>query len=556
MYRLRSTVIVRPGRRWLMGLSAAWLVAGGMFAPALAKDAPRVEVAAPQQAAGDSPPQVVIADGAAVVLTPVAAADTVEVQASAPGAEDTSTTDPGAMAAPLPPVLLLSDAVAAALAYSPGLSAMQWQAIAQCEQANSVLGHGGLSTEFSILGYQTDSPLGSFAAKLGQGRASQADFDVAKLNNPQFIGSVEYGLKLKYPLFTSGRVQLLADALRLNGEALDFNRLDAQHELISKVIETYFAHDLLRQQIVVLDDAKQTVDELRRMIASLQREGLVVKADVAAADVEVANIADELQQAQANLELTQQITGLLTGNAGGAFTCRIALDPAALCLPTYDEAVATALACRPDLQAMDKQVCAAAKVLDEAIRKRNPTVGVFAEGTHASPDLPGQGQSYATMGAQVTLDLDTAGVIKHEIAQKRATLAAAQLGYQQQQDIVKIEVAQAHSEVVKTHGSMEAFRAQSAKAQENLRIVRNRYSEGLTNYLDLRMAVTTLKESRLRELNSRYGFMLAYMRLLNVTGQTGSKDDPFLALPEAAVAPAGADSNVTQQVPTGETDVK
>ncbi len=556
MVRRIDMRIAQGTRRWLLGASVVWLMSAGLSSPVLAGDVPPVEVETPQPTAVELLPPDTQDDGAVDVLVP-GTADIVQEPAEADVAADKSEANTNSTATAQPPVLRLSEAVAAALAYSPGLSAMQWQTIAQQEQASSVMGHGGLSTEFTILSYQTNSPLGSFGAMLSQGRVSEADFAPATLNNPDFLGSMEYKLKLMYPLFTSGRITLLADALRLNGEALDFNRLDAQHELILKVTETYFTHALLGQQIVVLDDAKQTVDELRRMIASLESEGLVVKADVAAADVEVANIADELQQAQANLELTQQIMGLLTGRHGEPFISQITFDPASLNLPSYDEVVQIALVCRPDLQAMDRQVCAASMILEEAIRKRNPTLGAFAEGTHASPGMPGEGKSFATVGIQLTLDLDTAGVIKHEITQKRANLAAAQLGYQQQQDLVEIEVAIACNELVKTHTSMNVFTAQSINAQENLRVVRNQYGEGLTNYLDLRMAVTTYKESRLRELNSRYSFMLAYMRLLNTTGQTGTTQDPFLQLSDVGAAEsASANFAITEQEPTGESDAK
>lgn len=439
-----------------------------------------------------------------------------------------------------PPVLLLGDVVAAALQYSPGLSAMQWQALAQWEQAQSVLGRGGLATEFSILGMQTDSPLGVFAGKLSQGRVTQADFDPAALNDPGFFGSVEYKLKLMYPLFTSGRIALLADAIKLNSQAVDFERLKAQHDLTSRIIETYFAHDLLAQQLSVLGEAKITVEELKRLIESLEREGLVVKADIAAADVEVANLSDELNQAQANLALTENVIALLMGTQASAFTSVIPLEPEALRMPAMEEVLQAALDNRPDLQAMDRRVCAATNMLDEAIRKRNPTLGAFAEGKHASTALPGQGHSEATLGAQLTLDLDTGGVIRHEIAQKRADLEAAKLGYQQLQDMARLEVLQAFTEVSKAHGSMATFKAQGDKAAENLRVVRNRYREGLTNYLDVRMAVTTHKESRLRELHARYSFLLAYMRLMAATGQIGGELDPFLNMTDGSGSAAAA----------------
>jgi outer membrane protein len=458
-------------------------------------------------------------------------------QASSLVAPDPAPNQSAVAAAPL---LLLPEAVERAIAHSPGLSALEWQAWAQWEQALSVEGRGGLFSELTLLGMQTNSPLGVFAARLSQGRVTQADFDPARLNDPDYLGNIEYKLKLTYPLFTSRRIELIADALRLNGEAIDLDRLDAEHELTARVIELYFAHDLLERQLLVLDDAQQTTEALLRLITSLEAEGLVLQADIAAAEVEAANIASEINTAQQNLALTENVMALLTGAAAGGFSTRIDVNPEQIAVPSLNEATAAALDNRPDLQALSRRVCAATKMLDEAIRQRNPTLGAFAELKHSSPGLPGDGHSDATVGAQLTLDLDTGGVLRHTVEQKRAELQAAQLGLAQLEQTAQIEVAQAYSALLTAQGALQLFAAQSEKSAENLRVVRNRYREGLTNYLDLRMAVTTHKDSQLRELNARYGFLLADVRLLSATGQLGRDNDPFLAPDSAGAAEEAA----------------
>lgn len=496
--------------------------------PVSAQDGTAVQVAltAGAELAGAAP--------AVEVLTPLAASEVAAVELQ-PAPEQIEIGIDEAVPTPEElPVLLLGDAIAVVLDYSPGLDALQWQSWAAWQQAESVLGHAGLASEFSILGLQTDGPLNVFASKLSQGRVAQADFDPARLNDPDFTANIEYKLKLLYPLFTSGRIRLLSDALKLNGEALDFDRLRAEHELTGRVIELYIAHDLLEEQLVVLADAQLTLDEHTRMIKSLYDEGLVVGADLAAADVEQANLSDETNKAQLNLRLMEELLGLLSGKPGERFASQLALDPALLATPELEAAYSAALSNRPDLQAMERRTCAATNMLNEALRKRNPTLGAFAEGKHASSGWPGDGNSELTVGAQLTLDLDTAGVLSHEIEQKRAELQAALSGLQQLQDLAKIDVAQAHSALQAAQGSRAAFAVQSARAAENLRVVRNRYREGLTNYLDLRMAATQLKESRLRELNADYGGLLAYMRLLVATGELGTAGDPFVT---AAVEP-------------------
>ncbi|MBN2082779.1 TolC family protein [bacterium] len=427
------------------------------------------------------------------------------------------------------PVFLLGDIVAAAIEHSPGLAAMQWQAISGQEQSDSVAGYGGLKSELSITGMQTNSPLGVFASKLSQGRVTQMDFDPAALNDPDYFGNMEYKLMLMYPLFNSGRIKLLSDAVALNANAIDFDALAREHELTTKVIEAYFNYALLDDQLLVLDEATLTVDELKRLIEQLYDEGLVIGSDIAAADVQLANLADEVNRAQTYRGLIIDTLGILTGGAyAGEFAPEIPLAILDEPVPDLGEITILALESRPDLNAMSLRVCAATNVLDEAIKKRNPVVGVFAEGKHSSADLWDNGHNEVTFGAQLLLDLDTGRVIDNEIEQKRADLQAAQLALEQLQELAQIEVAQAHAEVVIARQSIETFGSQAERAAENLRVVKNRYREGLTNYLDLRMAITQHKESRLRQVKAKHDYLLAYLRLLQAAGLTGTAEDPFL----------------------------
>lgn len=428
-----------------------------------------------------------------------------------------------------PPQIELAEVVAAAVEHSPGLAAMQWQALSAYAQSESVGGYSGLKSELSITGLHTNSPLGVFASRLSQGRVTQMDFDPATLNDPDFFGNVEYKLMLMYPLFDSGRVKLLADAVALNANAIDFDSLGREHELTAKVIEAYFNHALLTDQLTVIGEAQLTVGELKRMIQQLYDEGLVIGSDLAAADVQLANIADEQNRAESHRALVESTLSILTGGAtGGAFTSSVPLELVDEPAPDLDEMTALALENRPDLAAMRLRVCAATNVLDEAIKRRNPAVGVFAEGKHSTPGGFNDGHSEASFGAQLTLDLDTGGVIRNEIEQRRADLQAANLGLKQLEEMAEIDVAQAHTEVQIARQSIETFTAQADRSAENLRVVRNRYEEGLTNYLDLRMAITEHKESRLRQVKARHDYLLAYMRLLEAAGLIGTDYDPFL----------------------------
>jgi outer membrane protein TolC len=93
---------------------------------------------------------------------------------------------------------------------------------------------------------------------------------------------------------------------------------------------------------------------------------------------------------------------------------------------------------------------------------------------------------------------------------------------------------------------------QSSKAEENLRVQQNRYREGIGSFLEVRLAATALKESRLRELDADYDYMLAQLSLLVATGQVGSERDPFLGSGPDEVVGRGAPESVNEAIPTEE----
>lgn len=462
------------------------------------------------------------------------AADSVKVSPVLPAAEPAGGKDSalepihaGAVADEKP-LLSLSHAIALAVANSPGLNALDWQAQALCDQAASVAGLDRLSVQLSILGYQTNGPLGVFGSRLSQGRVTPADFDPATLNDPGFLGSIEYGLRLSYPLFNAQRIQLLADALRLGSAATGLDRIRAEHELREDVIRTYFAHDLLEAKLLVLEDAQQVINTLQRDVEALHREGLVIGADIAASQVEAANLADEFSRSAAALDLTENLMSILTGEAPG-FESEVPAAAPELPVPEVEACYDDALKYRPDIAAMEQRVEAAALVMEEASRKRRPMLGAFAEGKNASPGWPGDGNQELTVGAQLQLDLDSGGVISSEIAQKLDQYKAACAGLEQLQQRARIEVATAHAGLLSAEGSRHSLAAQSSQAAENLRVQRNRYKEGVASHLEVRMAASALKESRLRELDARYNYILAQMQLLVATGLIGSAVDPFTA---------------------------
>jgi outer membrane protein TolC len=489
---------------------------------AAAQQSQAIEVPAEQATAAPPPVELALAPptGHSVQLSDDGAAENIKPEPSGPE---------------LPPVMTLEEVIELGLGRNPGLQALDWQAWGMWAKAQGIGGYGGLDARIAVTSMLTNSPLGVFGSRLSQGRVTQADFDPTVLNDPDYLGNTEFKLSLMYPLYDAGRSDLGKEALEYGSQAIEFQQLAAGQQLVGTLVQTYFANALLTDQLVVLDQASATADELWRMITSLQREGLVTRSDVAAAEVELANIQHQITQAHARLTLTETTLNTLTG-VDESFTTSVPDIYGIVELPDLEEITALAMEEHPAICSARSNAVSAGLMLSEARRQRHPTVGLFAETKHSTPGFD-DGHNESTFGAMLQFNLDTNGVISETIEERDAMEQSALWYLEQVEESVRLGVAASYADLVIANQAVDTFAAQSEKAAENFRVVNNQYREGLTNYLDLRLALTTRTESGLREIKSRHDYATAYFQLLVSAGLAGTEFDPILGSDSAEFEP-------------------
>ncbi|HES58608.1 MAG TPA: TolC family protein, partial [Firmicutes bacterium] len=389
------------------------------------------------------------------------AADTAApAQAGESAGSDSAT--PAAPADTAPPILSLNEVIELGLARNPGLQALDWQAWGMWSKAQGVGGHGGLDARLAVTSMLTNSPLGVFGSRLSQGRVTQADFDPTVLNDPDYLGNTELKLSLMYPLYDAGRSGLGKEALEYGSRAIEFQQLAAGQQLVGTLVQTYFGNALLTDQLVVLDQASATADELWRMITSLQREGLVTRSDVAAAEVELANIQHQITQARARLTLTETTLNTLTG-VDHSFATSVPDIYGVVEMPDLEEITALAIEEHPDICSARSNAVSAGLMLSEARRQRQPTIGLFAETKHSTPGFNDDGHGESTFGAMLQFNLDTNGIISDTIEERDAMEQSALWYLEQVEESVRLGVAASYADLVIANQAVDTFAAQSEK---------------------------------------------------------------------------------------------
>jgi outer membrane protein TolC len=192
---------------------------------------------------------------------------------------------------------------------------------------------------------------------------------------------------------------------------------------------------------------------------------------------------------------------------------------------SQEELMRTALERRPDYSRAALAGESRREQLKGARSEFLPRVDVFVN-AGASRNNWADGSGDYLIGAGVTFNLFDAGR-KARIAQARAAAELAASEREQLANQIRLEVVRAYQEYVSARERLLVAERVISHAAEALRIVQDRYHEGLTTITEVLRAETALARARLNLLGARYDHYVGYAGVLLATG--GLTDvEPFV----------------------------
>jgi outer membrane protein TolC len=147
----------------------------------------------------------------------------------------------------------LDEALSLATKANPELQAAEARVEAQRERTDSTRRMAwprlGLSSNWSRM----NMPAGVFASTLNSGEFTQADFDVAKLNDPPALNHLGTNLSLEVPIDVFGKVRTMAGAMAAYGDAASAGTRDAAQEIRLRVVEAYRRAEMAGRAVLVTE---------------------------------------------------------------------------------------------------------------------------------------------------------------------------------------------------------------------------------------------------------------------------------------------------------------
>lgn len=369
--------------------------------------------------------------------------------------------------------------------------------------------------DLSYTAMSTNNPLSAFGFKLQQRGITQNDFDPALLNHPSATQDYMAQLAVKQPLLNIDMLYMRKGAERQT-EVYRYKTQRTREQITFETTKAYLQLQLAYQAEKVLLEAGQTARAVYKYTDDHFKQGLIQKSDLLNAQVHITAVESNLAKAGSNIRNASDYLSLLMGEpAGTIYSLNDEPQPA---LPIADS-TQKVFAARSDFMAMQKAIEASGLMIKSSQMSYLPRVNAFGNFQYNDSHLTGFGANAYLVGIQLSWNVFNGNKTKHIIATQKLERDKLTMQLAQQTDQSQLELDKAYRDLSDARFEMAQDQAAIEQAAEALRILQNRYQQGLVNTTDLLTADTQLSQLKFSLAQARYtaDVTRAYIQLLTST---------------------------------------
>jgi outer membrane protein TolC len=363
-----------------------------------------------------------------------------------------------------------------------------------------------------------NNPVFVFGSLLEQARFTQQNLNLPSLNNPDPLTNFRVGVTVKAPVFDQRQAATRIKRAKLGQEQVSAQTSQVEQQVRFETLRAFYGLLLAQAKKEVSDEAIKLAEADVKLSRDRAEAGTAVVSDLLAAEVQLAEARQQVIQTAGEIVTAEAALNTALGLPVST-PRKIAgeLIEKNIDVAGQEELLRLAVERHPDL---NRAALITRSVEAQVTGARNeylPRVDVFAN-FGASRHNFASGSGDYLVGASVTFNLFDAGR-SARIAEARA---AANLAASQQEHLtnqIRLEVVRAHQQYVSARERLKVAGRIIGQAVEALRIVQDRYQEGLTTITEVLRAETTLVRARLNVLSSRYDYYVGYASVMLATGR-------------------------------------
>lgn len=415
--------------------------------------------------------------------------------------------------------LTLDEAVRQALAKHPSLEAAAARiraSEARIEQARS----GWMPKVAYQESYQRgNNPVYVFGALLTQRQFSEPNFNINNLNRPGALNNFQSQVVADQTIYDFGGTRSGVRAASIARQMSEEEKSALEQQVIAGVARAYHGVTLSRQALEVAEDALKSAEADLKRAVTVRDAGMATDADVLSIQVHVSAMREQQIRRKYDVEI-----GMAALN-----------EALGLPLDTQHELATPLTAARPAGEAPALQRSelrhirlAADLASEQAVQARAQRLPVIAFRGILEADrqqFVNKGGANWMIAASLRWNLFDGNRAKQMQQEALHQAAAARATGKQLQSALSLQVRKARTDALSAQERITVTEATVAQAEESLRILRNRYSNGLATVTDILRADTALLDARTRRLAAIYDQRMAAIALDAAAGTLNGASD-------------------------------
>jgi outer membrane protein len=410
--------------------------------------------------------------------------------------------------------LSLKDAVRTAIEKHPSVEAAGAQVSAaetRLRQARS--GHLP-KLNYTESWQRSNNPVFVFGSLLTQHQFGEQNFAIGPLNRPDFMNNFQSQVTVDQTIWDFGQTKTQIRSAELGQSIAGEDKRRTQMEVIANVVRTYYGAVLAQESLNVAREAVRSAEADEQRADAVRAAGMATDADVLAIRVHLAAMREQAIRRSYDVEIARaalnEALGLPLDTKHDLSTPLSEFTGDATPL---DQREQTASESRPEARQMRLSASIAETQTQTARSALLPQFSFRVAFEADRQDFVNKGGANWFAGAFMRWNLFNGFADKARIDEASQSLVRARAQQRQIDSAVRLQVRSAYLDLQAAQERLKVTEAAVTQAEENLRIVKNRYENGLNNVTELLRSETALLETRVRRLAAVHGQRLAAVAL-------------------------------------------
>lgn len=334
--------------------------------------------------------------------------------------------------------------------------------------------------------------------------------------------SQNYNINLTQPLYQGGKLQGKIREAKLQKQIAALSNSDNEAEIKLMLLQQYMTLFSYYKQREVLsrniEESERRLKDIRRM----KREGIVTRNDEIRSELQLTNDRLAYQEADNSVAITSQQLDILLGlDESLIIRPDTTLLYTAVNLLDYDTYVQLAYENYPGMQIARHQTLLVENDIRLTKADYLPSFSLHAGNTLARPLSSTMTDLYNNnwnIGLSLTYNLSSLYQNKHKMHAARQTVLLQKYAEEQLMQDIRIRIRTAYTRHKEAMERVEALKLSVRQAEENYRIVQNRYLNQLSILTDLLDASSVRLDADLQLTVARTQTIYTYYELQRACG--------------------------------------